>query len=259
VKAGTRATGPAELALEGESRLGRALSRAARWHGYELTHGHELTNGSDVTHGHEVTDSHELPYGTSRSEPLPGPRLTRRRDGTTLASVALEPDDTLGAAIAEDALRRVMRSWPGTGPSCAVVLAPAGGVTGPADAGPVDAVAVGGHRVLESSGAHCAIRLLRAQHTRCWLVSYSCEPVRDEWPGPQGPDVERVPSWVALDTARLVEYAHDRGLGDDWPGLLQLGDVQRGPGRRAEALFAFTEAGYARRLVGSLLAKTRVA
>ncbi|ANP50332.1 hypothetical protein J2Z21_000918 [Streptomyces griseochromogenes] len=225
-------TGTVQLALEGGSSLAGALTRAARHHGHELTH------------------------GPSGAEPATDVRLTCRRDGQTAAAVPLEPDDRLGRAIAEEALRHIMRMWP-CGEASAVVLAPAGGAAGPAAAGPVDAITVGGPWVVEESGAHCLVRMLTAQQTRCWLVSYACESAREEGPGPQDPGIEVVPSWIARDTARLCEYMHDRGAADDWSEPLQLGAPQSGPGRRVERLFAFTEAAYARRLVASLLSEAR--
>ncbi|MGW7824490.1 hypothetical protein ACWGLF_41925 [Streptomyces puniciscabiei] len=234
--------GTLELALEGGSRLAEPLSRAARHH------------------GHSLTDA-PREDGEAAAEA----RLTCRRDGRTAASTVLEPDNRLARAIAEDALWRLMRAWPGGGAgeggraASAVVLAPAGSVAGPADAGPVDAVVMGDHWVAEESGTRCAVRLLTAQQTRCWVVSYSCEDATGERPGAPIPGIEIVPAWIARDTARLCEYMLDRGAGDDWPELLQLGEPQYGPGGRAGALFAFTEAAYARRLVASLLAEARPA
>ena len=222
-----------ELVMEGESVLGRALVQAARRHG--------------------------CGFGTGAQQDGPdSARLVCRRGGATVAAVGLRAGRELAVAIVEDALRRIIRSWPCAVPSTAVVLAPAGGVTGPAGAGPVDAVSLGSHWVFEDAGMQCAVRLLTVQQTSCWLVSYSCELACADCPGPHDPVLDRVPSWVARDTARVNEYARDRGLGASWRGPLLLGEPALGPGRRAEALIALTEADYSDHLVGSLLQQAMV-
>lgn len=217
-----------ELVIEGESVLGWALAQAARRHGCCVQAGAPAAG-------------------------LAGSRLACRRDGATVAAVELQPGEALAVAIVEDALGRIIRSWPCAGPSAAVVLAPAGGVTGPAAAGPVDAVTLGSRWVFQDSGVQCAVRLLTVQQTLCWLVSYTCEIVCAGCPGPHHPNLDRVPSWIARDTARVSEYARDRGLGANWPGPVLLGEPAFGPGRRAEALIALTEADYSDHLVASLL------
>ena len=219
--------GAIELVLEGESVLGWALAQAARRHGCCF-------------------------QASARPGPA-GSRLACRRDGATVAAVELQPGEALAVAIVEDALRRIIRSWPCAALSSAVVLAPAGGVTGPAGAGPVDAVTLGSRWIFQDAGAQCTVRLLTVQQTLCWLVSYSGELICAGCLGPHHPDLDRVPSWIACDTARISEYARDRGLGTNWRGPLLLGEPAFGPGRRAEALIALTEADYTDHLVGSLL------
>jgi hypothetical protein len=221
-------TGGIELVMEGESVLGWALAQAAQRHGCRFE------------------------AGAHQADPA-GARLVCRRDGVTVAAMELQLGEALAVAIVEDALRRIIRSWPCAVPSSAVVLAPAGGVTGPAGAGPVDAVTLGSRWVFTDGGTHCAVRLLTVQQTLCWLVSYSCEMACTGCQGPHDPALDRVPSWIAGDTARVSEYARDRGLGASWRGPLLLGEPAFGPGRRAEALIALTEADYTDHLVGSLL------
>lgn len=217
-----------ELVMEGESALGWALAQAARRHGCRF-------------------------QASAPQAGQAGSRLTCRRGRVTVSAVELQSGEALAVTIVEDALRRIIRSWPCAGPSAAVVLTPAGGVAGPAGAGPVDAVILGNRWVFTGAGVQCAVRLLTVQQTLCWLVSYSCELVCADCPGPHHPDLEQVPSWIARDTARVSEYARDRGLGDGWPGPVLLGEPVFGPGRRAEALVALTEADYSDHLVASLL------
>src|SRR5579859_1102865 len=149
-----------ELELAGRSALAAALGRAARRHGGTFIHPH-----------------------ASRGTGPSGTRLSCRRNGKTVATLALVPDESLAAAIVDDTLRRVMRSWPCARPCSAVVLAPAGGVTGPAGAGPVDAVAITGGWILHDDAGDYPVRLVTVQHSRCWLASYTAETTCGDCPG----------------------------------------------------------------------------
>jgi hypothetical protein len=126
-----------------------------------------------------------------------------------------------------------------------VVVAPAGGVRGPARNGPIDAIRDLGVIGLTTPGVPAvpvSVRLLEAQQTRCWLLAADIHLV----PGGEvrlvsRADVITLPA-SARDTARAVEYLHDAGLGEQWPGVLLFGEPQPADGDVAHALCAFTGA-----------------
>jgi hypothetical protein len=223
-------TGVQRLVLAGESLLGPALARAAGRRGMALT---------------------------AEAGAATGTLLQCRRGATVLSERPMPPDERLGIAISRHALRSILRCWPVARPASAVVLAPAAGVTGPAGAGPVDAVRLARRPVWDGAEEGCLVRLLTVQHSRCWVLSLSGEFLSAE---PAASDeLVRVPGWLATDTARLAEYAQDRGLHADWLPVFQLGEPSPGPGRLGEVLFAFTEAGYADSLIDLLLAQALAA
>jgi hypothetical protein len=162
--------------------------------------------------------------------------------------IALPPDGTLARSIADDAVRRILRAWPSAGGSATVLLSPAATVCGPADHGPVDALVLGDTWTVRENGAEGTARIVSAQQTRCWLAVHNCEPLPSA-AEPSGRDVEVLPAWLATDTARICEYMLDRGWADDWPQLLVAGPVQHYPASQAQAVFAFTEAGFAAALI----------
>jgi hypothetical protein len=100
-----------------------------------------------------------------------------------------------------------------------VALAPAAWVCGPSGAGPVDAVRFGGSRTRDI--VHT--RLFSVQHTRCWVLSCVFLGHSLRLPLPE------LPSVLATDTAKITQYMEDRGLGDQWPGVV-LGAVDRDDG-----------------------------
>lgn len=219
------------LELSGASKLSRSLADAARARG--------------------------LGFST-RSEPGAGsaeaPELSCLVGGKRVADRRIEPDPTLPRAIADDALGRIAAACHSAdSTAAAVVLAPAAGVCGPAAAGPVDALGIGGRWSFRCAGGSGSARMLTAQQTRCWLISYSWQAAAGAADPAADGLVELVPAWVAKDTARVCEYVQDRPDGPGWSRLLQLGPAQSGPDGRTECLFAFTEALYAADLVASLL------
>ncbi|MFF2745985.1 type II glyceraldehyde-3-phosphate dehydrogenase [Kitasatospora sp. NPDC058048] len=114
----------------------------------------------------------------------------------------------------------------------ALVIAPAAGTCGPAANGPVDAVR--DHGVMHTTVGTTAVtlRILSAQHTRCWLLSCDLPGQTFSVGGPMS-GVEVLPAAVT-DTAQLSEFMLDRGLGDDWPHVVRFGSPDR-------LLVAFTE------------------
>lgn len=159
--------------------------------------------------------------------------------------------------LADHVLLRLVQLWPhAPAVGSAVVLGPAAGACGPAGAGPVDAIRVGGSWTFTGGGAKAAVQVLFCQQTRCWLLSYTFVPVsplalhaRD--------GMETVPERAGADTAALCEFMRDRGLGDDWPQLLLLRAPDLHPEGTACALLAFTEAVCPARLVTAPVAESK--
>jgi hypothetical protein len=212
-----------EIRLSGRTALAGMLRRAAASRGYALA---------------------EQPAEAGSAPGLIGPGAAARR-------IALPADDRLARAIAEHAVRRIAAAWPSKRAASAVLLGPAGIVAGPASAGPVDALVIGDAWVVRHGDAEILARLLVAQQTRCWLALYTAEPS----PGtvPEGEDVRTLPGWLATDTARICEYMQDRGSAEDWTQLLLAGPVRPGPDGAAQAVLAFTEAGFAADLLAAAL------
>ncbi|WP_326615230.1 hypothetical protein OG949_40760 (plasmid) [Streptomyces scopuliridis] len=134
----------------------------------------------------------------------------------------------------------------------AMVLRPAGGVCGPAAAGPVDAVRLGGTWTTELDGAEVFTRFVDVQNTRCWLAGCTFD-------APEGAQLTlriaepllAVDDLVAQDTARLTQYLHDRGEGALWPHLVVLGRPEHTRKGGIRLLLAFTE----RRLADELICR----
>jgi hypothetical protein len=171
--------------------------------------------------------------------------------------VAVACDDELAWAIAGHALGMLLECCHPP-PACmdGLVLSPAAGVCGPAAAGPVDAVRVRGVRELagHGPGAPAVITMLQVQHTRCWVLSATLRSPSGTPPRLVGsPHVTVLEAVVAQDTARATQYMHDRGLGEDWPGLLLLGAPHSSADGALKLLAIFTEAGYADELVDRAL------
>jgi hypothetical protein len=108
------------------------------------------------------------------------------------------------------------------------VLAPAGGVCGPARHGPIDAIRDAGlvcFTAATDPPLPVALRMFEVQQTRCWLLSLDCHVATGATVDLQDdPGILRLPAGVR-DTARAVEYLDDSGLGHTWPGLALLGDA----------------------------------
>lgn len=134
----------------------------------------------------------------------------------------------------------------------AMVLRPAGGVCGPADAGPVDAVRVSGTWATEMAGTETFTRFIDVQNTRCWLAGCTLD-------APEGAQLSlraaepllTVDDLVAQDTAQLTQYMHDRGEGGVWPHLVVLGRPEQTAKGGIRLLLAFTE----RRLADELICR----
>jgi hypothetical protein len=215
-----------ELRLSGTTKLAAALADAARWHGVPLA----VESGSR------------------------GAMLTCWSAGAVTSSVEVTADEALPAALVDDALDRFTAGWPmAPGRASLTVLAPALGVCGPATAGPVNAVRNDGAWISASARTVAFVRLLTDQQTRCWLASCVFDGVPARPGRPLSGDIELLGAQVAADTARVAEFMQDRGLGDDWPQLLLLGEPSVGPDDTVSVLIAFTEAGYARALLSAAL------
>jgi hypothetical protein len=127
-----------------------------------------------------------------------------------------------------------------------VVLAPAGGVCGPAEEGPVDAVRQGVHmRFLagEPPSVPASLRVLEIQHTRCWISG-----IHLSGPGMHAASrraagvLGELPVPLCGDTARAVEHLTAMAYGPDWVGVHLL--ALRAAGAQqcyAEVVFCETE------------------
>jgi hypothetical protein len=182
------------------------------------------------------------------------PILTCWRADHCTASVAVSAGWELAAAIVDNAVRRVVAGLSLVAEHATVVaLAPAAGVGGPAERGPVDAIRDAGVWTATFTEISVFGRLLAVQHTRCWLVNCVFSGISA---GPElgaRVDVELLPEFVGQDTARIAEFMHDRGFGEDWSQIALLGRLRPGPADDLSVLFACTEAGYASELVGTVL------
>ena len=174
---------------------------------------------------------------------LVGHRLDRQH------RVELDSGDALLRRIVEHALDRLCRLWSGPPERLDChVLAPAGGVTGPAGSGPVDAVRVGPAWQPVLAGRPARVQVLVVQHTRCWLAS--CLATGGTLAKhPDGVSADVLPPSVAGDTARVAEHMQDRGAGDHWPLLALLGPAHAHPDGAVGLLMAFTEGSYAQHLI----------
>lgn len=165
------------------------------------------------------------------------------------SATELSPAGETPLALIDRVLLRLAETWPhAPAVGTAVVLGPAAGVCGPAAAGPVDAIRVGGSWMFTGGGARAAVQVLFGQQTRCWLLSYTFVPASPLALRP-GDGMETVPERAGADTAALCEFMRDRGLGDGWPQLLLLGAPGRLSEGTATALVAFTDAVGAAHLV----------
>jgi hypothetical protein len=222
-------TGVITLRLEGASVLDAALGKAAR--------------------------RLEVPFAVSPSTAPPA--LVPSAGGVDAAAVPVAPDRAVPVALFCYMLGKIIALSP-VRPRhvTAVVMAPAGGVCGPAAAGPVDAIRHGGTWDVEVSGVLASVRVLAAQQTRCWLASCTLHGVAAtaSWePIDVRTDVEVLPGYVITDTARVCEFMQDRGLGDDWPQIALLGAPAPARLDDLSVLVAFTEGGYARDAIVSAL------
>lgn len=178
--------------------------------------------------------------------------------GAPSGEVAIGLDQDLPAVLFRHAFGAVLRALSlAPRQASAVVLAPAAGVCGPAGHGPVNAVRVGGAVTVELGPAHRVpvnLQVLVVQQTGCWVAACTVHGVADAPAEPlPGDDVELMPACAATDTAKVCEYMQDRGLGDDWPHIVLLGEPKSVWPDGLQVLFAYTEGGYARHLVREAL------
>jgi hypothetical protein len=163
------------------------------------------------------------------------------RGGTDGRAVALPADGDVPWVIVDHAVDTLLSAC-STHPRRAeiVALAPAAWVCGPAAAGPVDAVRIGPSRTRGDAGHIVHTRLLSVQHTRCWLLDCVFLPTDDTRPLRLNRSTsvavltdtmptDTMPTGTApTDTARITQYLHDLGLGDQWSGLYVTGVADDG-------------------------------
>jgi hypothetical protein len=191
-----------------------------------------------------------------RDDGADGPAaLTRKSSDGRTATVILPGQEELPWLVTARTLGVMTRAWqPSPLRVSCVTLSPAAGVCGPAAAGPVDSVRIGGTRELAAGPVPVSVQVLTIQHTRCWILCCAVYPPGGARIGLRPvPGVILVNGAIAADSARATEFMHDRDSDGSWPEILVLGSPRGAENGSSHAVLAVTEGGLARDLVDEVL------